>query len=159
MKSLKFLTLLMRKAHLTRKLKHKEVAIFNVSGNYGNYQIKIGAEDETSHMRPIEINGKIHHLFVNKEHVEPIPTKDEIDHNLRGTIIMNDVTVHLFDSKGDGRAVTIEHVDFDGAHPRESINLAGTDGEKLMHEIEATGKLANETYHIVQEDILKSLQK
>lgn len=152
----KFLTDLRKRERVLQHLKKKEVTIFNVSGRYGFYQVKIGPERQDRH-RPIEINGRIHHLFLNYRGVEPMPTKDEVDHNLRGTIIMKDVTIHLFDKDGDGHAVTIEHIETDGAHARQSINLAGENGEKIMHDLEITGKLANETYHIVQEDILKSL--
>lgn len=148
----------MKSSRSLHRLKPKEMTIFNVMGNFGNYQITIGAEEGKNHTRPIEINGKIHHLFVTRDHIEPIPTATEVKNNLKGTIIMNDVTVHLFDKNGEGKKVVIERSERDGAHAREQINLAGDEGNKIMHESEATGKLANETYHIVQEDILRSMR-
>lgn len=157
MKTQKFSSILMKNEKRLKRLKPKEIVIFNVHGTYGDYQIKIGPEDKR-HRRSVEINGKVHHLFISKQHVEPLPTHDEIHNNMRGTIIMNEVTVHLFDEKGDGRAVKIQRPSIDGAHARENINLAGKTGEKALHEFEKSGRLANETYHIVQDDVLKSLK-
>lgn len=157
MKISKFSSLLMKNEKRLGHPKPREVVIFNVHGNYGDYQIKVGPEDRR-HRRSVEINGKIHHLFITKQHVAPLPTHDEVKKNMRGTIIMNEVTVHLFDEKGDGHAVKIEREDFDGAHARENINLAGKLGEETLYKFEKTGRLANETYHIVQDDILKSLK-
>ncbi len=159
MRHARFLNMLMRQSRSLHKLKPKEVMIFNVSGNFGNYQIMIGPENVANHTRPIEINGSIHHLFVTKNRIEPLPTREEVTNNLRGTIIMNDITVHLFDKNGDGKEVLIERNEMDGAHAREQINLAGDEGDQIMHESETTGRLANETYQIVQEDILRSLHK
>lgn len=141
-----------------RKLNPREVTIFNVKGNFGHYQVKLWPMDPKEHSRPIEINGEIHHLFVTKDKVGPLPKHDEVLRNMRGTVIMKDISIHLFDEKGDGHAVKIERIESDGAHAKKRINLAGDEGEKIIHEMEATGRLANETYHIVQEDILKSMK-
>lgn len=157
MKKLNFLRRLLKGHKDLGKIKSNELAIFNVCGNYGHYQIKIGPLDEKTKARSVEINGKVHHLFINNKHVEPLPSHDEIKNNMRGTIIMNEVSLHLYDKEGEGKKVIIERKDADGAHARQHINLAGEDGEKMLHECESTGQLANETYQIVQEDILKSI--
>lgn len=143
-----------------KKLKPNDVTIFNVKGNFGSYQIKICAVDEKFHSRPVEINGEIHHLFVTKDVIAPLPTHDEINHNMRGTVIMKDITIHLFDEKGDGIAVRLEQSNGNGngAHARKLINLAGEKGVEFLNNMETTGRLANDTYHIVQEDILKSFK-
>lgn len=151
-----FLDNLKKREGMLRRLKKRELAIFNVMGRYGAYQIKIGPED-SSHHRPIEINGHIHHLFVKGHGVGPMPTKEDIDHNLKGTVIMNDVTVHIFDRNGDGRKVAIGRAGDDGAHAKRSINLAGSEGERMLNEMESSGELANKAYLIVQDDILKSI--
>jgi len=157
MKKFHFLRRLLSHHKGLKKMKDEELAIFNVSGNYGNYQIKVGPLDEKTNSRSVEINGKVHHLFINNNHVEPLPSHDEVKNNLRGTVIMNEVSLHLFDKDGEGESVVIEKEDTDGAHARQHINLAGEAGEKMLHECEKTGQLAKETYQIVQNDILKSI--
>lgn len=152
-----FPKLVMRHEHL--HLSRKQIAIFSVNGNYGSYQIKIGPADGRKHNRPIEINGRIHHLFVHGNHVMPLPTSDEVNSNLQKTVVMNDVRIRLVDKDGNGMAVRIKNPLVDGVHARKNINLAGKDGDKMMSHLEASGQLANETYQIVQEDILKSLPK
>ncbi|MBI2341716.1 MAG: hypothetical protein HYU98_03155, partial [Deltaproteobacteria bacterium] len=117
----------------------------------------IGPEDSIDHTRSVEINGQIHHLFLSKKKVEPLPTKEDIDRNMRGTAIMRDITVHLFDKDGEGHKVKIERSETDGVHAKNQINLAGEDGEKMINELEATGELASEAYQIIQKDILKSV--
>jgi hypothetical protein len=87
----------------------------------------------------------------------PLPTHEDIVNNMRGTIIMNEVVVHLFDSDGKGTKVLIKKPQIDGAHPRVNINLAGKEGEQRLQKLDASGKLAEETYEIVQKDILKAL--
>lgn len=147
-----FLKGLMQGGHL--HLRQKEVAIFNVVGNYGNYQVKIGPMSH--HARSIEVNGRVHHLFASGNHVQPLPTHEEINRNLKGTVVMNDVAVQLFDRTGKGFHVTIKHPKTEGAHPRESINLGGVAGKKMMENLERSGRLADEAYQIIQEDILKN---
>jgi hypothetical protein len=153
----KFIESLMKRDKILKKLKRKEVMIFNVNGSYGVYQVKIGPEDTIDHSRSIEINGQIHHLFLSKKRIEPLPAKEDINNNMRGTVIMRDITVHLFDKNGEGHKVKIERSEIDGVHAKNQINLAGQDGEKMLNEIEATGKLADEAYQIIQKDILKSV--
>lgn len=151
-----FPKLVMRREHL--HLSRNQVAVFNVNGNYGSYQIKIGPADGGRNCRPIEISGRIHHLFVYENHVRPLPTSDEVNSNLQKTVVMNDVSIHLVDKDGKGMTVRIKNPLVDGVHARKNINLAGKDGDKMMSHLEASGQLANETYQIVQEDILRSLK-
>src|SRR3989338_388085 len=145
----KFVTNLIRRQKGLASLKHKEVAIFNIDGTYGTYQIKVGPVDPMNHSRSIEIVGQIHHLFATKNNVHPLPTRQEIDNNLRGTVIMRDVTVPLFDEKGQGIAVQIKQPN--GIHPMKNINLAGEDGDKIITGLGTNEKMANEAYRIVQE--------
>jgi len=158
MRQNRFLGELLRKKKELASLKKREVSVFNVRGNYGDYQVKLGPLDEKRHTRPIEINGEVHHLFLTHNKILPLPTHEDIKNNMRGTVIMSEVTVHLFDNEGKGRAVAIKKPKIDGAHPRNEINLAGKEGDDALHRMEANGKLAEETYRIVQEDILKSLK-
>ncbi len=69
---------------------------------------------------------------------------------------MRDLTLHLKDPTGAGRKLETGNQK-NAVLAREKINLAGNDGEKLLKRIEVTGKLAKDTYKIVQEDILTAL--
>jgi len=137
-------------------LKLDEMTIFNVVGKYGHYQVKVGPENKKNHTRPIEISGEIHHLFVAKDSITPLPTHEEINRNMQGTVIMKNIEVHLFDRSGKGNGVQIINSEVDGAHPHDQINLGGKTGLNLIHKYSESGKLANETYQIVQSDILSS---
>jgi len=156
MKHPRFLVQLVKRERALTHLKKREMAIFNVCGRYGQYQIMVGPEN-SHHHRPIEINGRVHHLFLNRKGLEALPTKEEVDHNLKGMIIMNEVTVHLFDKNGDGKKILVQHIERDVPHARENINLAGDEGPKMLRELEESGKLADEAYQIVQKDILRSI--
>ncbi len=154
MKTPTFLVQLLKKERISR-LRPDEVVIFNVQGSYGNYQVKVGALNKEDNTRPIEINGNVHHLFISKEHVRPIPSHEDVKHNMRGTIIMNDINIELFDSSGHGMNVIIEPQKPHKLHPSRYINLAGDSGERYLNEFESSQKMADETYRIIQEDILK----
>jgi hypothetical protein len=71
---------------------------------------------------------------------------------------MNEVSIHLVDPKGAGNNVVIGRPRSYSARPRKYINLAGDDGKKMLNNFESNNKLANETYMIVKEDILKSIK-
>ena len=43
--------------------------------------------------------------------------------------------------------------------PRGMINMAGKEGEEILHEMEESGRLNDITYHIIQNDILHALEK
>ena len=159
MKRPNFLNNLFRRDRVLKKLRPHEVAIFNVHGNFGDYQVKVFEKNPQLKTRSVEISGHIHHLFVNDKKVEAMPTKNEIKKNLKGTVIMRDITVHLFDKDGRGARVTIKNPKNDGAHAAEKINLAGSLGPKIIKGYERSEKLANKTYKIVQRDILKALGK
>jgi hypothetical protein len=157
MKGLNFIYRLTREHKDIKRLKPHEILIFNVSGTYGNYQVKIGPKDGEG-SRPIEINGMVHHLFINERHVEPVPTQDEIKNNLKGTVIMNEVSIHMIDSKGEGKSIVLSRQKAYSARARKFINLAGENGDKMIFDFESNHQLVDETYRIVQEDILKNIR-
>ncbi len=159
MKRQNFLKNLLQKDKVLKKLRPCEIAIFNVHGSFGDYQVKVFEKNPHLKTRSVEINGHIHHLFVNNKKVEAMPTKNEIKNNLKGTVIMRDITVRLFDKDGRGARVIIKNSKRDGAHAAEKINLAGSAGPKIIKGYEKSEKLANKTYKIVQRDILKALEK
>ncbi len=154
MKTPTFLVQLLKKEHISR-LRPDEVVIFNVHGSYGNYQVKVGALNKENNSRPIEINGNVHHLFISKERVRTLPSHEDIKHNMKGTIVMSDISIELFDGSGHGMNVIIEPEKTHKLHPNKYINLAGDVGEKYLNAFESGQKMADETYRIIQEDILK----
>lgn len=155
-----FLEKLMERVQLAEKMDPNEIHVFNVHASYGHYQITIGPvakvlQQRRSH-RPVEINGAMHHLFVTKNHIAPHPTHQQIHNNLKGCVIMRDLTLHLKDPTGSGRKV--DPVNRTRAiEAREKINLAGEKGNEMLKKLTYTGKLAKDTYKIVQEDILTAL--
>ena len=159
---LSFLEKLMERVRLSPDLPPNEVHVFNVHASYGHYQIVIGPAEKIikngKHVaRPLEISGAIHHLFITKNHIAPHPSSRQIHDNLKGCVIMRDLTIHLKDPTGSGRKVD------KGNHQsqlaaREKINLAGDEGEKFVKRMEYTGRLLKDTYKIVQEDILSALE-
>lgn len=158
-----FLEKLLERVRLDPHLPRNEVHVFNVHAAYGHYQIMIGPADkilkkkrEVGWNRPVEINGAMHHLFVTKNHVTPHPSHQQVHNNLKGCIILRNLTIHIKDPTGSGRKIdkTLkEHA----IESREKINLAGPDGDKILKRMSHTGKLAKDTYKIVQEDILNAL--
>lgn len=154
--------------NLKKSMAPKEIHVFNINGNYGHYQLEIGPEYTEHqcksmhlkpHSRPLMINGEIHHLFMTKNALTPTPTHEEVNRNLRGTVIMKDLKIHIFDNDGMGESVKIEKMEENGVSPRELINLAGERGSEMMHDYKSTGKLAKETYKLIQQDILRSLEQ
>lgn len=158
-----FLEKLLERVHLDLNLPPNEVHVFNVHASYGHYQVMIGPADkvlkrkkEQASGRALEINGAMHHLFVTKNHVTPHPSHRQIHNNLKGCIIMRDLTIHIKDPTGKGSKVVKDRRE-QAVECREKINLAGNDGEKILKRMELTGRLAKDTYKIVQEDILNAL--
>lgn len=157
-----FLKKLVERVKLNPNFPPNEVHVFNVHASYGHYQVIIGPSPKVLQKkrqrleRSVEINGVMHHLFVTKNNVMPHPTHRQIHNNLKGCIIMRDLTLHLKDPNGSGRGLASgnkEHaVEF-----REKINLAGAEGDQVLEKMRTTGKLAKDTYKIVQEDILNAL--
>lgn len=156
-----FVKKLMERVKLSPDSTPNEVHVFDVHAAYGHYQVIIGPADKVakqsnSNNRPVEINGSLHHLFVSKNHITPHPSHHQIHNNLKGCIIMRDLTVHMKDPTGTGRKLDSQTRN-NALSVREKINLAGQDGEKLLKRMENTGKLAKDTYKIIQEDILNAL--
>lgn len=69
---------------------------------------------------------------------------------------MRDLTLHLKDPTGTGKKISWE-TKTNAVLAREKINLAGNEGDKFLKRMELTGKLAKDTYKIIQEDILHAL--
>lgn len=157
-----FLEKLIEIVHLNPDLPQNEVHVFNVHASYGHYQIMIGPaskilQNKKGHpQRHLEINGAMHHLFVTKNHVAPHPTHYQIHNNLKGCIILRDLSVHIKDPTGFGKKLMPE-IKQHAVECREKINLAGQEGDKFLKRMELTGRLAKDTYKIVQEDILNAL--
>jgi hypothetical protein len=156
MQHLNFIERLINQNQALKRLKPHNIMIFNVSGNLGYYQVKVGPLNADTNTRQIEINGQIYHLFISKNHIETIPTSEEVKNNLRGLVIMKDIMIHLIDEDGAGFKVKIERHNLDGVHPRNLINLGGDNGREMLQKLEESGRMAEETYHLIQEDILKS---
>lgn len=150
-----FIRNLRRKVRSLKRLKPHDVYVFTINANYGHYQIMVGPMNNR-HERNLEITGEIHHLFVSPHSISANPTRDQVEGNLKNTVIMRDLEVRLMDPRGDGRHLKTMG---SGAHPREYINLAGKNGELLMTHLEGSGRLSRAAYRIIQEDILRALKK
>ncbi len=143
-------------------MKSNETHIISVNANYGRYEIVIGPEGRgksNSKERPIEINGEIHHLFLSPKSISAMPSKNQILGNLKDTVIVRGLSIHINDPLGDG-----EHIDHDGSgengiHIHEYINLAGNGGKNLIHDAEHDDTMTLAAYHIIQEDILHALKE
>lgn len=155
-----FLEKLMLRVKLDPNLPPNEVHVFNVHAAYGHYQVMIGPAQKIlkgGHLkRPVEINGAMHHLFVTKNHVSPHPSQKQVHENLKGCIVMRDLTLHIKDPTGAGRKVEGPNKTH-AVEAREKINLAGPEGTQFLNRLTHTGKLAKDTYKIIQEDILNAL--
>jgi hypothetical protein len=150
-----FVENLRHKVRSLKKLRPQDVHVFTIDANYGHYQIVIGPK-KGHNQRDVEITGEIHHLFVSPYSITANPTRHEIYENMKNTIIMRNLEIHLHDPKGDGKNLLMKDCK---AHPREYINLAGKNGLLLMKHIEGSRRLSHAAYKIIQEDILRSLKK
>ena len=145
-----------------QRMKPGEVHVLSVNASYGRYQLMIGPGkgDGSPHNgknREIEINGEIHHLFVSPDSIRAHPSRQQIEHNMRDTVIMRDLSIHLVDPHGDGKHLSDKSRN--GMRARECINLAGNDGERLIENSERDGEMMMAAYRIVQEDILRALKE
>lgn len=151
-----------------RRLKPADRKVIEITANFGKYSVVIGAEYPDTECRrralplrtrPLEIHGTIDHLFVESDHIGPFPTRTAVDRQLRATVIINGVAVHLYDVQGNGVATA------SAAEPRatveiaQTINLAGSDGDMRLQSLQHSGLLSRATYRIVQDDILKALRQ
>lgn len=150
-----------------KRLHPNEIYIFNVFANRGNYQIMVGPEYSAEeceamkiepHSRRIEINGTVHNLFLNPNHISAEPKQEDVRRNLRGSMIVKDLAIHIVDNNGTGTGIVIEKIHSHELVLRDKINLAGEKGEEMLSKYLSTGKLIMETYKIIQEDILNSLK-
>lgn len=161
---LSFIEQLRQAMQSLKKMKPGEIHVLSINANYGHYQIVIGPENfnrdkKEGHERPIEINGEIHHLFVSPSNIRPNPTRKQMMENMKNTVIMRNLTIHLIDPRGDGKHVTTNGDKDSGLHAREFINLAGEKGHRLLDRVEHTDKFSLEAYRIVQRDILNAIKK
>ncbi len=145
------------------RMKPGEVHVLSVNANYGRYEIVIGAEHgkrgrRRARVRPIEINGEIHHLFVSPRRVRAMPSKNQVLENLKDTVIVRDLTVHMVDPEGDGKHLEPSDDGNNGIHIREYINLAGARGKELLEEVEHSDRISMAAYRIIQDDILGALK-
>lgn len=157
-----FLEQFLSSMELVKKLNGEECHIFEVHASFGSYQIMIGPREKNMRqgreVRPIEINGAMHHLYLTPNHVKAHPSAREIDNSLKDCVIMRDLTIHIKDPTGSGRKVD-SAVKRYAVTAKEEINLAGQAGEQLKTRMIHTGKLAKDAYKIIQEDILRAVHE
>lgn len=136
-------------------MKQGDVHVFTINASYGRYKVIVGPMKQNNHC-PVEIEGQVHHLFVSPKDIRPNPTQKQIKENLKHTVIMRDLSVHINDPSGSGKHPSATEK---SAKPREYINLAGKEGEKIIRKSQSHGKLSRAAYNIIQKDILKSLKE
>lgn len=143
-----------------RLMRPGEVHVVSVNADYGHYQIIIKpmVAKGSSVERPIEIKGEIHHLFLSPMKLAVHPSKRQMLENLKNTVIMKNLNVHILDPMGDGRHLSTPEND-SGIHALEYINLAGREGDGLVDSAEHSTKYSLAAYRIIQSDILKALRK
>jgi hypothetical protein len=147
-----------------RKMRPGESHVFSVNANYGHYQLAVGPGARRTGrgagaFRPIEINGEIHHLFLTPRSISALPSKEQVAANLRNTVIVRGLAIHLCDPRGDGKHLMPANGNGNGIHAREFINLAGTSGRQLIEEVEHSEEMSLEAYRIIQQDILRALKR
>ncbi len=156
-----------------KNMKPGETHVLSINANFGNYQLVIGPQPrrrrpssrskqgskQSEDARAVEINGQIYHLFATPVEVRAHPSKEQILDNLKDTVIMRGVSIHLKDPKGDGMHLKALPNRENGLHAREYINLAGNKGARIIDRVEHDEEISFETYQLIQEDILTSLKK
>ncbi len=159
-----FLARLRRVLPALRSLSSQDSTSFMVNAQYGQYQITIGPEYSATqcrkrhiplHSRPIKIEGEIDHLFLEPNQVTPLPSREQVNNQLRTSVVINGVRVHIFDVTGDGTPFRPDPGTQAKVEIRQTINLAGAEGEDRLVNYQRSGVLARETYRIIQEDILR----
>lgn len=162
-----FMRLLLKHCGDLKKIKPRQMCIFNVIANHGSYQVVIGPEYSAkecenmgikAHSRKISIHGSLHHLFVTTKRVRPAPEHEDIRTNLRGSVIMKDISVHITDPDGEGEKVRMEKPYRNDLLAKRNINLAGERGKMMLRTYNESGFLIREAYKIIQEDILKAIK-
>jgi hypothetical protein len=160
-KRLTFIEELRNKIRALKKMRPSDVHVISVNASFGHYQIIIGPESHSGphhvRLRPIEINGEIHHLFLSPSNIGPQPSREQMRHNMRNTVIMRHLNIHLSDPTGDGKHLHMPKHE-NGMHAGHYINLAGDKGRKMLDEAEHSRRYALAAYRIVQKDILDSLK-
>jgi len=156
-----------------KHMKPGETHVLSINANYGNYQLVIrpklskaregqelrNGDEQEGDARTIEINGEIHHLFATPAELRTHPSKEQIIDNLKDTVIMRGVSIHLKDPKGDGEHLNALTEEENGLHAREYINLAGNKGEDIIDRVESDDEISYETYQLIQKDIIAALKK
>lgn len=150
-----FVQNLRKKVKSLKKMKHGDVHVFTINANYGRYKIIVGPMKQNNHC-PVEIEGQVHHLFVSPKDIRPNPSQKQIRENLKHTVIIQDLSVHINDHSGSGKQPSETE---GSAKPREYINLAGKEGEKIIRRAKKHGRLSRAAYNIIQKDILRTLKE
>ena len=144
-------------------MKPGEVHVLSINANYGHYEITIGprgvGNSRGADRCVIEIDGKIHHLFISPHTVRAIPSKHQVKENMKDTIIANNLTVHIVDPMGDGKHVKLNGNGDNGIHFKDVINMAGPVGEKIIAEAEHSKQMSMAAYRLIQRDILHALKE
>lgn len=144
-----------------KKMKPGETHILNINANFGRYQLVIGPQkgcDEIGE-HSIEINGEIDHLFVTPDAVSAQPSRDQVRENMKDTVIMRGLEIHLHDPSGDGDHLSPPENGDKPLVARQCINLAGEKGESLIKGLSSSEQSSLDTYRIIQEDILRALKR
>jgi hypothetical protein len=151
-----FLQQLRKAARTLKGMKPGEVHVLSIHANYGNYQIVInnGGHGE----RPIEISGEIHHLFLSPDNLRALPSRQQMLSNMKGTVIMKSLTVHMYDPTGDGEHL-LENDHASEISVREYINFAGNKGRHMLEKAMHSHRMSLIAYRLVQRDILKALRR
>ena len=163
-----FLARLRRVIPTLRSLGPQESKTFDVQAQFGEYHITIGPEYSATHCRqlhvplhsrPIQVEGEIDHLFLEPDQVCAFPSRELVNQQLRTTVVINGVRVHIFDLHGDGASYRANPTPASRVEIRQAINLAGPEGEDRLVNYQRSGALTRETYRIIQEDVLKLLRQ
>lgn len=163
-----FIRKIVRHCLQIKRLRANEIFIFNVIAKHGSYQIIIGPEQSAlksksitsdPHARKVEIAGTMHHLFVNPQTISPSPSQEDIRTNLKGSIIMKEVVIHIIDQQGKTSTVKIEKFKQNSFESKKHIDLYGGKSRDLLSKLKSSGKLESNTYEIIQEDILSAIKE
>jgi len=163
-----FMKKLIEMCMAAKGLRPNEIYIFNVFAKHGCYQIMIGPEYPARqckerhlapHSRRLEINGSLYNLFVSPKEISATPKHEDVKMNLRGSVIMKNVLIHIVEKSGDGAEVEIRHHEMKNIQVRRRLKFINHEGEDLVKKHKASGQLAKETYRIIREDILSALTK
>jgi len=146
-----FIKKLLKKIAIDEKANPGDAYLINIKGKFGHYQLMLVKRKDGNGWQ-IEINGEIHHLFLTPNGLRPLPTKNQIMNNLKDTVILKELHIHLLDQTGNGDLMFVSPDKI--LQAREYINLAGVLGNKLLANARKKKSISLTAYKIVQKDIL-----